>query len=230
MNVIFKKINAQKSAEIIRPILRGRDIKRYSYDFNDLWLINTHNGIKEKGIKRVEIDDYPAVKKHLNTFYRQLSKRTDKGDTPYNLRNCAYMEDFYRQKIVWKIIGSNISFLIDSNSFFYNNAANILTSNSVSLETLIAFLNSKLFEWYFKKIVFIEVEGGGIQMFNTIMEKIPVPQLKKEQKEKFIKKVKILSENKIKNHATEVLDKQINSLIYDVIGLELEEIEFIEVQ
>ncbi|MEB4761686.1 hypothetical protein OZN48_14480, partial [Chryseobacterium indologenes] len=157
-------------------------------------------------------------------------KRTDKGDTPYNLRNCAYMEDFYRQKIVWKIIGSNISFLIDSNSFFYNNAANILTSNSVSLETLIAFLNSKLFEWYFKKIVFIEVEGGGIQMFNTIMEKIPVPQLKKEQKEKFIKKVKILSENKIKNHATEVLDKQINSLIYDVIGLELEEIEFIEVQ
>ena len=44
-----------KSAEIIRPILRGRDIKRYGYDFADLWLINSHNGIKEKGVKRIEL-------------------------------------------------------------------------------------------------------------------------------------------------------------------------------
>ncbi|HAO29511.1 MAG TPA: type II restriction endonuclease, partial [Chryseobacterium indologenes] len=86
-----------RSAEVIRPILRGRDIKRYSYDFANLWLINTHNGIKEKDIKRVEINDYPAIKKYLSQFYLQLEKRTDKGDTPYNLRNCAYMEEFYRQ-------------------------------------------------------------------------------------------------------------------------------------
>ncbi|WP_228438076.1 Eco57I restriction-modification methylase domain-containing protein [Chryseobacterium sp. 6424] len=81
-----------KSEEIIRPILRGRDIKRYGYDFADLWLINTHNGIKEKGIKPVNIEDYPAVKKHLDSYYDSLKKRFDKGDTPYNLRNCAYME------------------------------------------------------------------------------------------------------------------------------------------
>ncbi|AYZ35029.1 type II restriction endonuclease [Chryseobacterium indologenes] len=232
MNVIFKKINAQKSAEIIRPLLRGRDIKRYSYNFADLYIITTFPSLK------IDIEKYPSIKQHLISFgYDRLKQTGDKGARKKTNNkwfetqdSISYWEDFYRQKIVWKIIGSNISFLIDSNSFFYNNAANILTSNSVSLETLIAFLNSKLFEWYFKKIVFIEVEGGGIQMFNTIMEKIPVPQLKKEQKEKFIKKVKILSENKIKNHATEVLDKQINSLIYDVIGLELEEIEFIEVQ
>ncbi|MDR7794054.1 TaqI-like C-terminal specificity domain-containing protein [Riemerella anatipestifer] len=170
-----------KSAEIIRPILRGRDIKRYSYDFADLWLINTHNGIKEKGIKPINIDNYPAVKAHLDNYYPQLEKRADKGETPYNLRNCAYMEDFYKQKIVWKIIGSNINFLIDNEGMFYNNAANILTSNSIKLEYLIAFLNSKLFEWYFKRIIFIEVEGGGIQMFNTVMERIPVPQLSEKE-------------------------------------------------
>ncbi|MDY3402442.1 TaqI-like C-terminal specificity domain-containing protein [Riemerella anatipestifer] len=123
-----------KSAEIIRPILRGRDIKRYSYDFADLWLINTHNGIKEKGIKPINIDNYPAVKAHLDNYYPQLEKRADKGETPHNLRNCAYMEDFYKQKIVWKIIGSNINFLIDNEGMFYNNAANILTSNSIKLE------------------------------------------------------------------------------------------------
>lgn len=80
-----------KSAEIIRPILRGRDIKKYSYDFADLWLITSHNGIKEKGIKPIDINNYPAIKAHLDQFYSQLEKRSDKGDTPYNLRNCAYM-------------------------------------------------------------------------------------------------------------------------------------------
>ncbi|MGV4441986.1 hypothetical protein, partial [Ornithobacterium rhinotracheale] len=88
----------KKTAEIIRPILRGRDIKRYGYDFADLWLINTHNGIKEKGIKPINIDDYPAIKKHLDQYWSRLEKRADQGVTPYNLRNCAYMEDFYKQK------------------------------------------------------------------------------------------------------------------------------------
>ena len=90
-----------KSEEIIRPILRGRDIKRYSYDFCDSWLINTHNGIREKGTKPVDINNYPAIKNHLDNFYPQLKKRADKGDTPYNLRNCAYIEDFSKQKIVY---------------------------------------------------------------------------------------------------------------------------------
>ena len=79
-----------KSAEIIRPILRGRDIKRYGFDFADLWLINTHNGIKEKGIPPVDINQYPAVKAHLDKYWDKISVRNDKGDTPYNLRNCVY--------------------------------------------------------------------------------------------------------------------------------------------
>ena len=90
-----------KSAEIIRPILRGRDIKRYNYVFADLWIINVHNGIKTKHISPIDINDYPAVKSHLDNYYDQLCKRADKGDTPYNLRNCVYMNDFLEQKIVW---------------------------------------------------------------------------------------------------------------------------------
>src|SRR5690606_37959945 len=109
-----------KSAEIIRPILRGRDIKRYAYDFADLWLINTHNGVKEKGIKRINIEDYPAVKKHLDQYFPQLEKRADKGDTPYNLRNCAYIEDFFSPKIIWKIIGDQMAFSIDYKNYVLN--------------------------------------------------------------------------------------------------------------
>ena len=81
-----------RTAELIRPILRGRDIKRYGYEWANLWIINTHNGIK--GVKpRIDINEYPAVKTHLDQYWDKISKRADKGDTPYNLRNCAYLDN-----------------------------------------------------------------------------------------------------------------------------------------
>lgn len=79
-----------RTENLIRPILRGRDIKRYGYKWSGLWLINTHNGVKGK-IERIRIEDYPSVKAYLDQFWDKISTRSDKGDTPYNLRNCAYM-------------------------------------------------------------------------------------------------------------------------------------------
>ncbi len=87
----------KRTAELIRPILRGRDIKRYGYVDNGLFLINTHNGIRNK-LPRIDINDYPAVKTHLDQYWDRISTRADKGDTPYNLRNCAYLEDFSKPK------------------------------------------------------------------------------------------------------------------------------------
>ena len=81
----------KRTEELIRPILRGRDIKRYGYDWANLWLINTHNGVKGK-IPRIDIEDYPAVKAHLDQYWDKIRDRADQGDTPYNLRNCAYLE------------------------------------------------------------------------------------------------------------------------------------------
>ena len=86
-----------RTAELIRPILRGRDIKRYGYNWANLWLINTHNGIRGK-LERVHIEDNPAIKAHLDQYWDKISKRADKGDTPYNLRNCAYLRIFLSQK------------------------------------------------------------------------------------------------------------------------------------
>ena len=103
----------QRTDELIRPILRGRDIKRYGYVDNGLYLINTHNGIRGR-IPRIKIEDYPAVKTHLDQYWDRISTRADKGDTPYNLRNCAYLEDFSRPKIIWKRIGSILRFSFDN--------------------------------------------------------------------------------------------------------------------
>ena len=81
--------------------MRGRDIKRYGYVDNGLYLINTHNGVKGK-FPRIEIDDYPAVKAHLDQYWDRIATRADKGDTPYNLRNCAYLRIFHGQKLSGK--------------------------------------------------------------------------------------------------------------------------------
>ena len=100
----------KRTEQIIRPILRGRDIKRYGYNWAGLYLIATHNGYGRT--LRIDIKDYPAVKKWLDEGgiayngklyrgYPQLVARADQGDTPYNLRNCAYMDDFAKPKIVY---------------------------------------------------------------------------------------------------------------------------------
>ena len=82
-----------KTAELIRPILRGRDVCRYGYEWANLWIINTHNGIKGD-LERIHIEDYPAIKQHLDKYWDKIEPRADQGDTAYNLRNCAYLDLF----------------------------------------------------------------------------------------------------------------------------------------
>ena len=234
-----------KSAEIIRPLLRGRDIKRYSYEFANLYLLfipwhfPLHNNPNIKGAsleaEKAFENQYPAVYNHLLQYKKELSNR-NKAETGiryewYALQRWGanYWEDFSKQKIVWKIIGSNINFFIDTESFYFNNAANILTSSSVSLEVLIGFLNSKLFEWYFKKIIFIEVEGGGIQMFNTVMERIPIPIIDNtSNRNLLIRLVRDISNERRNGNKTNSIDNEIDNLIYKILNLSSEEIEFIE--
>ncbi len=136
-----------RTAELIRPILRGRDIKRYGYDWDDLWIINTHNGIRG-GKPRVNIDDYPAVKHHLDTYWNQLKKRSDKGDTPYNLRNCAYLEDFDKPKIMWKRIGSILRFSYDETGVIGLDSTCFATGESLAF--ICCVLNSKMGHYLLK--------------------------------------------------------------------------------
>ena len=205
-----------KSAEIIRPILRGRDIKRYGYDFADLYLINTHNGVKEKGIKRIHIEDYPAVKAHLDLYYPQLEKRADQGDTPYNLRNCAYIEDFFKHKIIWKIIGNEIAFSIEKEGLMVNNACYLLTGEH--LEYIVAFLNSKPIKWFSIQTNMNKTGVGDMQIGaqNIVIFPIPMPQAKYE------KIIIDLFQNKEY--------QKIEQIIYELYSFSEEEIKFIENQ
>ena len=156
-----------RTAEIIRPILRGRDIKRYGYNWADLWLINTHNGVKG-AIPRIDVNDYPAIKQHLDYYWDSIAVRADKGDTPYNLRNCAYLEDFNKPKIVYREIGTDMDACLLSEEFVVNNKLYILTGNH--LEYLIAFFNSRVFNKILMKAANITGGKGADFMYN-----VPVP-------------------------------------------------------
>ena len=157
----------RKTEELIRPILRGRDIKRYGYNWADLWLINTHNGVKGR-IPRIRIEDYPAIKAHLDHYWDKIKDRADQGDTPYNLRNCAYLEEFMRPKIIYREIGFEMDACIAPANWFVNNKLYLITGDNI--EYLLAFLNSKVFN----KIVLASANltgGKGVDF----MEKVKVP-------------------------------------------------------
>ena len=168
-----------RTAELIRPILRGRDIKRYGYDWANLWLINTHNGIK--GVKpRIDVNDYPAVKAHLDQYWDKISKRADKGDTPYNLRNCAYLDDFFKPKIVWARLMRISKSEIDSFPRFSKADAGYFVVDSLcfftgkGIDNLCTFLNSSLATYYYLKNIAI-LDNGGMQMRQQYIEEIPCP-------------------------------------------------------
>lgn len=189
-------------------------------------MINSHNGIKEKCIKPLNINDYPAIKKHLDNFYPELVKRIDKGDTPYNLRNCAYMEDFSKPKIVWKRIGSILRFSYDENGLMALDSTCFATGNHMKF--LIAVLNSKMGKYLMKDSP--QTGTGDLLISVQAIEplKIPLPDLVTETRVNYLVE-SILQE---KHHEQRILEfeNEISDIIYNLFQLNEQECLFIESQ
>ena len=217
-NEILSKCQSEderkRTAELIRPILRGRDIKRYGYDWANLWLINTHNGIKGR-IPRINIEDYPAVKAHLDQYWDKIRDRADQGDTPYNLRNCAYLEDFIKPKIIYPNMTKYMPFVYDESMYFTNQKCFIVTGRDMAF--LAAFFNSSLFKFCFRDS-FPELQGGTRELSKIFFDKIPVKQISTAQNEVFREAI-----NKIQSDYTQTLAIYIDSLIFDLYNLTDEE-------
>jgi len=212
----------KRTAELIRPILRGRDIKRYGYVDNGLYLINTHNGVKGK-IPRIDINDYPAVKAHLDQYWDKISTRADKGDTPYNLRNCAYLEDFNKPKIVWGEISDRSKFAYESGGKFIPEATTFLMVGS-HLPYLFCALNSPLSEWFFSKVGTTTGVGTVRWKKYTILQLL-LPSVSEKQQEKFSDFVKQYIEGSIPINK---FAKRVNEEIYHLVGLSESEVNYVE--
>ena len=164
----------ERTAELIRPILRGRDIKRYGYVDNGLYLINTHNGIKDK-LPRIDIKEYPAIKAHLDQYWDKISTRTDKGDTPYNLRSCAYLEDFRKPKLIYSEIVQEPQFFFDKEGKFIPEATTFIMVGEY-LEYLYDVLHSKIATYIFKTFYAGGGLGnGGYRYKKAFLELLPIP-------------------------------------------------------
>ncbi len=169
----------EKTAELIRPILRGRDIKRYGYEWADLWIINTHNGIKGK-LPRIDVNEFPAIKAHLDQYWDKISKRTDKGDTPYNLRNCAYMDDFSKTQIVWLELTDEPKFSLVNKMVSLNT---VFFMTGEHLPHILGQLNSKLVTWYFHKCLGARSGVGTNRWLKYTIEQLPLAPYSKEYEE-----------------------------------------------
>ncbi len=164
-----------KAKEILVPLLRGRYVERYGHKWDGTWMINSHNGVKELGIPPVDLpEQYPQTFAHLKHFEYALRKRQDKGDQWYNLRNCAYVEDFKKPKIIYQDIAITMPFYLDSaDNFFFNNTCWMMTGKKKNLPYLTAIFNSTLFRFCFRDN-FPEYSGNACRMFSVFFEKIPI--------------------------------------------------------
>ncbi|BAW55480.1 type IIG restriction-modification enzyme [Helicobacter pylori] len=240
-------LNACKTQEerkcteaLIKPILRGKDIKRYSYEWADLWVINTHNGytsnLKFK-IPPIDIEKYSVLKSHLDSHWDTIATRSDQGDTPYHLRNCAYLEDFEKEKIVYGEIVQEPRFYLDNGEcelgYFYAEATSFILTGE-HLRYLLGMLHSKLITFAFKTFY----AGGGLgesgyRYKKAFIERLPIPKITPQNQElarKITDCAKQILEAKEKDPKanTQKLEKEIDALVYSLYNLTDEEIKIIE--
>ncbi|GAA8159573.1 class I SAM-dependent DNA methyltransferase [Helicobacter pylori] len=235
LNACKTQEERERTEALIKPILRGKDIKRYSYEWADLWLINTHNGytsaLKSK-IPPIDIAKYPATKAHLDAHYDIIATRCDQGDTPYHLRNCAYLEDFEKEKIVYPcIMAKEPCFVYEEKGFYAPAPANIITGDKTEIKYITALLNSKCIYFAMRKFYM----GGGIEgeLKTNNLEKIPIPKITSKNQElagKTTACAQAILEAKEKDPKanTQKLEKEIDALVYRLYNLTDEEIKIIE--
>ncbi len=235
LNACKTQEERKRTEALIKPILRGKDIKRYSYEWASLWVINTHNGytsnLKSK-IPPIDIEKYPATKVHLDAHWDTIATRSDQGDTPYHLRNCAYLENFEKEKIVYPcIMAKEPCFVYEEKGFYAPAPANIITGDKIEIKYITALLNSKCIYFAMRKFYM----GGGIEgeLKTNNLEKIPIPKIT-PQNQKLADKItddakQILAlKEKDPKANTKRLEKEIDALVYQLYNLTDEEIKIIE--
>ena len=169
----------EKTDELIRPILRGRDIKRYGYEFADIYIITTFPSLK------IDIELYPAVKQHLLSFgYDRLKQTGEKGARKKTNNkwfetqdSIGYWEDFSKQKIVYPDISEKLNFQLVEGEIYFNNTIYFITSETENLDYLLKFLNSNLIDWYYKTLS-VQLGEKAVRMFTIYVLNIPIPKNK----------------------------------------------------
>ena len=225
----------QRTDELIRPILRGKDIKRYGYEWADLWLIYipwhfpyqfdaSIQGASDKAEKAFK-EQYPAVYSHMLQYKEPLSKR-NKAETGIRYEwyamqrwGAKYWEDFSKPKIIYPNMTKYMPFVFDDKSYVTNQKCFIITGKYIAFLT--AFFNSSLFKFCFRDS-FPELQGGTRELSKIFFDKIPVCKITDTQEKLFHEFIDDIQNKYTKDKATEI-----DTLIFDLYNLTSEEREAI---
>ncbi len=231
LNACKTQEERERTERLIKPILRGKDIKRYSYEWAHLWVINTHNGYTSFShkIPPIDIAKYPALKTHLDAHYDTIATRSDQGDTPYHLRNCAYLEDFEKEKIVWAEMTDKPRFIYDNKGFLTNQTCYFIARGD---QYLCGVLNSKLI-YFFMRQMASNLGVGAFRWIKQYIERLPIPKITTKNQE-LAQKITDYAERILKAKEkdpkanTQELEQKIDALVYQLYNLTDEEIKIIE--
>ncbi|EAK7833401.1 class I SAM-dependent DNA methyltransferase [Campylobacter jejuni] len=223
----------ERTAKLIRKMLRGRDIKRYSYEWAGLWVIGTFPSLK------IDIEQYPALKQYLSQFLPRIEQSGEKGCRKKTSNkwfetqdNIAYYEEFEKEKIVWNRISSDLCFSYDNQkNFILDSMFSITFYSNINLKYLIANLNSSISKFWIKNNA--ATLGDGIYGAKIYIEKLPIPKINSKNEKIADELINLVDEilkakEQDKNANTQKLENKINSLVYKLYNLNEEEIKIIE--
>ena len=219
-----------KNRELIKPVLRGRDIYQYKYEFNNIHLILSKSGIDVA-------KQYPSIYRYFDSFGNKFKKRGAQGNHWTNLRHCAFFNDFKEQKIVWIELTDRGRFaLCEQEIYLVNSAYFLIPPKELSAKYLLGILNSKLINFYLKMIA--ETSGmGTTRWIKNYVKEFPIPLSEIKNQNKLINLVnQILSitkdddylDNPDKQAKVKRFEKEIDALVYKLYELTPEEIKIVE--
>lgn len=222
-----------RSAEIIKPWLRGRDVKKWQADWAGLYIIAIASSanrewpwtqaVSESSARSLFEQAFPAIYNHLLKFEDKLKKRDDQGRFWWELRSCIYYNEFDKPKIMYAEISTEGRFLLEYEGYFSDTTTYIMACDS---EWLLAILNSKLFTYSFS-ISSSEISGGFYRWKRQYMENIPIPPSTDAQQAPIIERVqKILAAPDSPD--VPQLEGEIDRLVYALYDLTEEEVALVE--
>ncbi|EMD0038291.1 Eco57I restriction-modification methylase domain-containing protein [Campylobacter jejuni] len=235
----------ERTAKLIRKMLRGRDIKRYSYEWAGLWVIfipwHFPNVEKPKTMLENEQDlkeQYPSLYKHLLSHKERLSKR-NKEETGiryewYCLQRWGanYYQEFEKEKLGWQRITQEPSFILEKEYILLDSMAFMVANSKNELKYLLGFLNSNLIFYYFKNIGHLYSDKGFL-LSNQYVEKFPIPKINSKNQKLADELINLADDilkakEQDKNANIQELENKINSIVYKLYNLTEEEIKIIE--
>jgi hypothetical protein len=227
----------RRTEAIIKPILRGRDIKRYYYEWAGLWVIVIPSGWTNENRNKENAENFinrqfPALMNHLKQFETKAKKRDDQGDYWWELRACAYYPEFEKEKVVYSEIVRSPQFYYDTDKFYIEATSFLMTGENIKY--ICGLLNSNPVNYFFR----IYYSGGGLgkegyRYKKAFLENLPIPPITPAT-EPIVSQIeslvdKILAAKKGNPQAdTSVWEKEIDRLVYKLYELTEEEIRIIE--